>query len=60
MTKEVIMGGILRPMMLAAPAGGDLGGQVIEKANLPYNSGKSAPIHSGMHYITHIGTLYDS
>jgi len=58
--KVVITGRILRPKMLTAPVGGDLGGQVIEKAILPYRTTESAPFHSELQYVTHIGTLTDS
>ena len=56
----MILGGILRPMMLAAPAGDDLGGQVIEKANLSYRATKSAPFYSILQYVTQLGTIDDS
>ena len=53
MDSVVVLCGILRLRMLAVPAGGDLGGQVMEKAILTYRSTESAPIHSRMQYVTH-------
>jgi len=47
----------MRLRVLAVPAGGDLGGQLIEKAILPYRTTESAPFHLLLQYVTHIDTM---
>jgi len=49
----------LRLRKLAAAAGGDLGGQAIEKAILTYRTTKSAPFFPEKLIKTHMGTIDD-
>jgi len=54
------LGGILRLRIVAAPAGGDLEGQVIEKAILTCSSTKLALFTSKMQIHTLIHPFEDS